>query len=62
MPLSNLIIEAICQALGEFIAYAIGKIIGVSFNMEAKKAEQIGVYAILVLIVFSVVVVTFKYS
>jgi hypothetical protein len=50
MPLSNLIFEAI------------GKIIGVSFNIEAKKAQQIGEYAILVLIVLSVVIVTFKYS
>lgn len=66
MPLlGDFIFEAIkelSQAVGEFIAYAVGKIIGRCFDIEAKKAQKIGENVVLFLILISIVFVTLKYS
>jgi hypothetical protein len=58
MPL----LEAIALSFGEFAGYLAGLVVGRTFDLSPKKAQAIGEYLILALIVIAAVAVTVVYS
>lgn len=52
------VLEAAAGAIGEVAAYVIGRIAGRSFHLEPKKAQAIGEYAVIGVIVGAAVLVT----
>jgi hypothetical protein len=56
------VLEAAVCAIGEIAAYVIGRIAGYSFHLEPKKAQTIGEYVVIGVIVGSAVFVTLVYS
>lgn len=56
------IIEDIISAIGEIVAYLLGQIVRYTFHLEPKKAQLIGEYMVLLLIVIAAVLVTVIYS
>lgn len=58
MPL----LEAIALSLGEFAGYLASLVVGRTFELSPKKAQAIGEYLIIGLIVTAVVAVTVLYS
>lgn len=60
--LHDLVISAIYEAIGEFIASVSSKIIGAGFDIKPKTARLIVEYVVLILIVLVSAIITFKYS
>jgi len=58
MPL----LEAIALSFGELAGYLVGLVMGRTFDLPPKKAQVIGEYLILALIVTAAVAVTVVYS
>ena len=55
-------IEAIAISFGEFAGYLAGLVVGRTFELPPKKAQAIGEYLIIGLIVIAAVTVTVVYS
>ncbi len=55
-------IELIFNAVGEFIGLIAGQIVGRTFQLEPKKAQAIGAYFALTLILGGAVIITFIYA
>ena len=50
------------SAIGETVAYLAGRVVGRTFQLEPKKAQRIGEYIVISVIVGAAVFVTVAYS
>ena len=55
-------LDAIPAAIAEIVAYVIGKVTGRAFKLELKRAQRIGEYIVMAVIIGAGVAVTLVYS
>ena len=56
------ILDATAYAIGETAAYVVGRIAGRTFHLEPKRAQRIGEYIVIGVIVGAAVLITVIYS
>ena len=56
------VLDASASAIGETVAYLAGRVVGRTFQLEPKKAQRIGEYIVIGVIVGAAVLVTVAYS
>jgi branched-subunit amino acid ABC-type transport system permease component len=56
------LLDATAYAIGETVAYLAGRVVGRTFHLEPKKAQRIGEYVVIGVIVGAAVFVTVAYS
>ncbi len=56
------IFDAAAYAIGETVAYVVGRIVGRTFHINPKNAQAIGEYVVLGVIVGAAVFITVVYS
>lgn len=56
------ILDAAAYAIGETAAYLVGRVAGRTFHLEPKRAQRIGEYVVLGVILGAAVLVTVVYS
>jgi membrane protein DedA with SNARE-associated domain len=56
------VFEAAACAIGEVVAYVVGRVVGRTFLLDPKKAQVIGEYVVIGAIVGAAVFVTVVYS
>ena len=54
--------EGVADAVAELIAYVAGKATGRIFKIESNRAQRIGEYLVIALVLSAVVIVTLVYS
>ena len=56
------ILDAAAYAIGETVAYVVGRVVGRTFHLSPKKAKAIGDYFVIGVIVSAAILITVIYS
>lgn len=56
------LLDATAYAIGETVAYLSGRVVGRTFHLDPKKAQRIGEYVVIGVIVGAAVFITIAYS
>lgn len=57
-----MVFDALPTLVAEIVAYVIGKVIGRPFRLDAKRAQRIGEYLVIAVVLGAGVIVTLVYS
>jgi branched-subunit amino acid ABC-type transport system permease component len=56
------LLDATAYAIGETVAYLAGRVVGRTFHLDTKRAQRIGEYVVIGVIVGAAVFITVAYS
>jgi CDP-diglyceride synthetase len=56
------LLDATASAIGETVAYLVGRIVGRTYHLEPKKAQRIGEFIVIGIIAGAAIYITVAYS